>query len=83
MLLPPDSIRCYVRGCKQNDKIGWGCHILDKSITYNVHGSLGTEATNFQVKIHAISQAARSLGLKKGEDIYILTSCHSILQALE
>ena len=82
-LLPPDSIRCYVRGCKQNDKIGWGCHILDKSITYNIHGSLGREATNFQAEIHAISQAARSLGLKKGEDIYILASCRSTLQALK
>ena len=81
VLPPPNSIRCYVRGCKWNDKIGWGCHILDHSVTYNVHGSLGMEATSFQAEIHAISQAARSLSLKKGEDIYFLTS--STLQALE
>ena len=78
VLPPPNSIRCYKRGCKLKDKIGWGCHILDHS----VHGSLGTEATSFQAEIHAISQA-RSLSLKKGEDICILTSYHSTFQALE
>ncbi len=41
------------------------------------------EATSLQAEIHVISQAARSLSLKKGEDIYILTSCRSTLQALE
>ncbi len=74
VLPPPNSIRCYVRGCKLNDKIGWGCHILDNSVTYNVHGSLGIEATSSQAEIHAISQAARSLSLKEGGDIYFLTA---------
>ncbi len=61
VLATSSSIRCYSRGTMFKDKIEWGCHIVDDSISYNLRGSLGFRASVLQAEIHEISQAASSL----------------------
>ncbi len=78
-----DSITCYTNSGKSKDRIAWGYHIHDHSVTYDMCGSLGQRATSFQAEIYAVTQAARSLSLRNDGNIYFLVNNLSIGQTLE
>ncbi len=83
VLATSSSIRCYARGTIFKDKIGWGCHIVDDSISYNLWGLLGFKWP-WSLK-HKYVQSARQQvhSAQQNKDIYVFVNNLSTLQVFD